>query len=304
MSERLSALGTARMNYRPRRRREAFRSLSSARMVGDLMLSANSCSEVEYTGSNINQCILIIPLVGEGVTRQDKREIGWNAATAGAIVPRMDTFGFSTRRSVAGVSLDETHLENLARHMLGYDASRSVLDFEVLRTLPYRQGSIRFDILFRRLISAIDECMSEPAILDHSGLDDAFNRLIVMWLRPEAFIASQSKAFSQHAGIDDACDYILANLDRKITLTDLEKISGLSPRVLQYKFQDRFGSSPMQWVLDRRLEAVRAQLLEAPPGTSVSTIAFQYFGNLGDFTMKYKKKFGETPSRTIGSRKK
>ncbi|KPF94439.1 hypothetical protein IP86_22270 [Rhodopseudomonas sp. AAP120] len=103
--------------------------------------------------------------------------------------------------------------------------------------------------------------------------------------------------------IDDVCDYILANLDQKLTLSDLEPISGLSSRVLQYAFRERFGCSPMQWVNDQRLEQVRALIQGAPPGSRVSAIASAYFSNLGDFAQRYRRRFGELPSVTMERRR-
>lgn len=303
MSERLNRLGTARMDYRPRTAQDAFRSLSVARQIGSLLLSANSCSAVEYHASNVNTGILIIPLSGSGETVQEKRSIRWDAASGGAILSKADTVGFSTRRSLAGVSLDQAGLERLARHMLGHEGPAAVLDFDASRPLPYGRGRMRFDLLFRRLLAAIDGCIMEPAILERSGLDDAFNRGIVMWLRPDAFLTPRGKPAATRPGLDDACDYILANLDKKITLTQLEAISGLSPRVLQYAFQHRFGCSPMQWVKTRRLEAIRSQILSAPPGVNISHVATQYFSNLGEFAQKYKAHFGELPSETHAARK-
>ncbi|MEP9375080.1 AraC family transcriptional regulator [Aquabacter sp. CN5-332] len=304
MSERFSAAGTARMEYRPQHPKEPFRSLSSMMKVGSLWLAANSCSAVEYRASNLNACILLLPFVGKGESWQDKRQVGWSADRIGAFLPCIDTVGYSTCRSVAGINIVEEALQPLARHMLGIETQGPVLDLATPRSLQLAVGRTRFDMILRRLFAAVEHCIPEPEILDRSGLDDAISRTIVMLLKPEAFVSQPSKRTTRRPRLDDTCDYILANLDTKITLTMLEAASGLSPRALQYAFRERFECSPMQWVSERRLDAVRSQLLSAPPGTSIHQIASRYFGHLGDFSQKYKERFGETPSETLAAKRK
>ncbi|TCT01680.1 AraC family transcriptional regulator [Aquabacter spiritensis] len=295
MSERLNTFGTARVEYRPRRTADPFRSLSAGLQVGRLRLSANSCSAVRYRVSSVAESFFIIPMDGEGETIQERRSVRWRAGEGGAFISRADAVGFSTRRSVLGVIIDEAEIAALARHMLNGDHRPP--DLRVSQPLAFGRGGFRFDVLFRRLLAAIDGCVQEPTVLARSGLDDAFHRAIVMWMQPEAFLAAAER-MPRRPRVDDVCDYILANLDKKLTLTMLESVGGLSPRVLQYAFREKFGCSPMQWVRDRRLEAVRTHILNESAEVSISTIASQYFSNLGEFSQKYKAHFGELPSET------
>ncbi|WP_018389191.1 helix-turn-helix domain-containing protein [Ancylobacter sp. FA202] len=100
-------------------------------------------------------------------------------------------------------------------------------------------------------------------------------------------------------GLNMACDYIDANLDGRITLSDLERVSGLSARSLQYAFRATFNRSPMQWTTDRRLEKVRERILSARTGDTLTAIAGAYFTNLGDFSHSYRARYGELPSQTL-----
>jgi len=254
MSERLNTFGTARVEYRPRRVGDPFRSLSTGMQVGSLRLSANSCSAVRYRVSSVAESFCIIPMDGAGETIQERRSVRWRAGEGGAFISQADAVGFSTRRSVLGVVVDEAEITALSGRML--NGNHRPPDFRVSQPLGFGRGGFRFDTLFRRLLAAIDGCVPEPSVLARSGLDDAFLRVVVMWMQPEAFLDAADR-IPRRPRIDDVCDYILANLDQKLTLTVLENVGGLSPRVLQYAFNERFGCSPMQWVRDRRLEAVR-----------------------------------------------
>ena len=102
------------------------------------------------------------------------------------------------------------------------------------------------------------------------------------------------------SSIERATDYALANLSNRITLTDLEKVSGLSQRALHNAFIKRFQMSPMQWVKQQRLVLVRKSLLNSYAQKTVTEIATSFgFFNLGSFAVEYKKKFGESPSETL-----
>ncbi|GGM47194.1 GlxA family transcriptional regulator [Dactylosporangium sucinum] len=66
-------------------------------------------------------------------------------------------------------------------------------------------------------------------------------------------------------------DWMIANLDRPLTLQDLAARSGLSPRTLNRHFAEQLGTSPGRWLLDRRLASTRALLEETD--LPVETIA-------------------------------
>jgi transcriptional regulator GlxA family with amidase domain len=99
--------------------------------------------------------------------------------------------------------------------------------------------------------------------------------------------------------VNELCEYILADLERTLTITELESVFGVSARSLQYAFRRRFNCTPGQWIVEQKLLAVHSRLLKAKLGESVTQIAIKFFGNLGDFSRKYRHRFGELPSQTL-----
>ena len=97
--------------------------------------------------------------------------------------------------------------------------------------------------------------------------------------------------------IDELVDWIRANLDRPISLSDLEQRSAYSERTLRNAFQQRFGCGPSEWIREQRLTAARERLLDPRPGDSVSTIA-QALGyrHLSQFSRDCHRAFGVRPS--------
>jgi AraC-like DNA-binding protein len=98
--------------------------------------------------------------------------------------------------------------------------------------------------------------------------------------------------------------WLLARLAEPVTLGLAAQASGVAARTLQAAFQSQCGMGPMRWLREQRLAAVHRRLREAvDPATRVTDTAFAYgFSHLGEFSRAYRRRFGETPSRTLARR--
>ncbi|WP_420031488.1 AraC family transcriptional regulator [Streptomyces sp. cg28] len=81
----------------------------------------------------------------------------------------------------------------------------------------------------------------------------------------------------------------------------LAAMGQVSLRTLQEAFRKHVGMSPMAYVAEVRLQRVRMQLRTSPPGSAtVTNVAYQWgFAHLGRFALRYRARFGETPSQTL-----
>lgn len=99
-----------------------------------------------------------------------------------------------------------------------------------------------------------------------------------------------------------AQEFMHSQLELPISLADVCAHVGVSARSLQQTFAQCTGRSPMAFLRELRLDAVRAALLQPAPSErapQVSDIAARYgFFHLGHFAESYRKRFGETPSET------
>lgn len=94
--------------------------------------------------------------------------------------------------------------------------------------------------------------------------------------------------------------WIDAHASDPVTLGDLCDVAGVGERFLETAFRRHRGETPMQFLTGRRLAAVRRRLLEAPPGATVTRIAHDAgFIHLGRFAARYRRCYGEPPSRTL-----
>lgn len=91
-------------------------------------------------------------------------------------------------------------------------------------------------------------------------------------------------------------DYIEARLDRRIRLSELADVADMSVHRLLVAFRARFGTSPMQYILARRLRQARWQLLHTD--RPILDIAFACgFSSHGHFTATFRRATGTTPQR-------
>ncbi|MBL4895028.1 MAG: AraC family transcriptional regulator [Emcibacter sp.] len=114
----------------------------------------------------------------------------------------------------------------------------------------------------------------------------------------DALLTQESQAAPKHVKLAE--DYILAHLKDPLSIDDLVTITGVSQRSIFEGFRSFRGTTPMKYVLQLRLEKVRAELRDSGPDRSVTDIALKWgFSQLGRFSVSYKKVYGESPSDTL-----
>lgn len=98
--------------------------------------------------------------------------------------------------------------------------------------------------------------------------------------------------------------WIDAHLAERIDLARLCEIARVTPRCLQKTFQARHGTSPLEFVMQRRLLAAREQLMRASDETGVTKVALEVgMTHMGRFSARYRATFGEPPSSTLRRRR-
>ncbi len=102
--------------------------------------------------------------------------------------------------------------------------------------------------------------------------------------------------FHSKPNLDRLKNYIWANLNRKITVTELAKLEETTTQSLQKAVRTEYGQSVYEWVTTLRLE----RSLELLRGTSLNlaTIAIDCgFANQSHWTRLFRRRFGITPGK-------
>lgn len=270
--------------------------------VKDLALAATVCSPMTYEVAEDDNLYFILSFHGEADATSQKRHYRASPSQGGGLMPGQARKGRMTSISMLQATLKPDRFKQTAMTMMGDHSHRQVADrLQSPLTLAMQAGTVRFDHLFATVCRTIDDCGLATETLNDLGFDDLFYRSVVSMTFPDLLMQPmRSPRLPSNGALERVCDYIDAHLTDTIYLTDLETISQLSTRSLQYAFQRRFGCTPMSWIRSRRLELAHQRLQRAWPGETVTGIALDCgFSNPGDFARFYFQRFGELPGLTL-----
>jgi transcriptional regulator GlxA family with amidase domain len=133
-------------------------------------------------------------------------------------------------------------------------------------------------------------------------LDDVLVRLMVLLLLPELQqdgprSSAPVASMAARRRLEPLLQWIDANLDQPIGLTDLEAQVHWSRRTLQYTFRSACGCTPMQWLRQRRLHRAMQRLKQPQHGDSVASIGRSVgFLSAVSFSREFRRQYGCTPS--------
>ena len=147
----------------------------------------------------------------------------------------------------------------------------------------------------RRLHTELMARLLDPAAFGPDWQDETA-------LRPEKVDASSLPTVAARRQLVNlACELMLAQPDEPLSMLDLCSQVGASRRKLTYCFQDVLGTSPMQYLRALRLNGVRRELRSGEAAAVQDAAARWGFFHMGQFSLDYKKQFGELPSATLRS---
>ena len=284
-----------------------FQQAASSVKFGKLHLTASAYTPLRIDLKSQTRRTIVIPFSGDITAEVSGKTYVGQAGKTGLFFSGAPRVGvMDNGLSEILVELDSDYLLEVAQTMVDPHAEgvQHQLRLEQDRALALNTRGVSFETLYRNHCRSVDSLLDQPELLAMLGLDNAFYRSFVALLAPAIVFDADDKNADKRAlqadALDLVCDYIQAHLAEPITLTMLERISGLSARSLQYAFQRRFECTPMVWVSRERLVLVRS-LLQAPKeGTTVIRAAMQAgFRYPGTFAQDYRKRYGESPSATL-----
>ncbi len=290
--------------YDPIGSSSAFSSKLSVLKLPSMQLTAIIMSPTYIDRSGVKSATLMVPLAGDFNCFVEGRPHNCGPGLGSMYFPQncgQFKGGGGTRNHVS-LQFEPRLVEATTRAMLGLP-DNAVLDLQLEnpRIAPLMVAGQPFGPVLQHVGALIDLHLRDARVLTQLGVQDMLYRHIAMMLRPEVFLphTDHPRTTASAALVAQLCDYMRANMNAGLTLTDLEAFSGLSARCLQLAFKKQLGCSPMQWLRVQKLHAIRASLAKAEPFESVTSLAGAYFPNMGDFARYYQRQFGELPSQTL-----
>jgi AraC-like DNA-binding protein len=100
--------------------------------------------------------------------------------------------------------------------------------------------------------------------------------------------------------VERACELLRSEVDQPIRIAGVAARLGVTTRHLQKGFRRHLATTPQRFLNECRLDLARRRLQAATKGETVTSIALDCgFGHLGEFAIRYKKRFDEKPSQTL-----
>lgn len=177
-------------------------------------------------------------------------------------------------------------------------------------SLPRPVCSVRDEVMSGRIrqqiVSTIENMMNHPLQMAgqqartqfQSDIRDlVFSFFNLVHAQPESLKHTIQKA---QRVVVTAQDALLAHPDSPVTMEELCAMTHTSRRTLQNCFEIVTGQSPAVFLKNMRLNGVRKALVTGDADANVSQIAADWgFWHLSQFTVDYKRLFGELPSQTL-----
>jgi AraC-like DNA-binding protein len=196
------------------------------------------------------------------------------------------------------IKFPRTQVEQELAGLLGHPVVKPI-DFRL--ALPVDAGAGR---RWMSILSALLQSVDRPgSTAEMRHLESLEHSLISGLLLSQVHsytdqLATDAPHRAPQAAIDRVVEEIQRAPDRGYTLADLAKAARTSARSLQYGFQERFGTTPMRYLRQVRLDRARDDLAQA--NGSVADIAYHWgFTNPGRFAHAYRDRFGEFPAATL-----
>lgn len=247
---------------------------------------------------------LVLPFQGDLKVKVGGQSLRALAGRRALLLSGAPVSGQSGLFSNIRLNLNPRRLEQVARSMVG--GQRVDLQLHADRELDLRLPGLMEDIpALSRLLVEIGRVVERPELVPMLGLDDLFDRWVAALLAPAAMREHLAKPREQAAGcatLETVCSHVLSNLERPIRLSDLENISGLSRRALQYAFRRHLDCTPLQWVMQQRLAQASKRLADPQLDTSVTAVAQSLgFSHLGEFSRRFAERYGRRPSEVLNA---
>lgn len=284
-------------------RKDAFRLRCTAVRLGKAVLVATETSEAFIRRPPSDDALVFLPLKGSISYKRAGESYGLVAGRNGAVWPPFES-----------VDIELPQVLSLSLHI---PMSAVVAQAERLTGLPFN-GTLwngmttSFDLaepLYATLARNMKLIMSEILTLEATGLgqlartgyDETLQTLATVALFPD--VARKINAAGRDTSpspIRKARDYIKAHAAEPVELSRLAASLGMSMRTLQDNFKKSYGCSPRDYLMECRLENARDRLTLAGDAASVIEIAMDCgFPDHGQFSSKYRARYGELPSQTL-----
>ncbi|HXT79573.1 MAG TPA: AraC family transcriptional regulator [Acetobacteraceae bacterium] len=205
---------------------------------------------------------------------------------------------FSTPGHWASMSLTPDDLAAAGRAIVGYDVVAPAASHPVRPPPALMSRLLNLHETAGRLAGSAPDILAHPQVA--RAIEQELIRLMVGCLTDGK--SARSDSVHQRVPVMRRLERFLEeNQDRPIYVAEICAAIGVADRTLRLHSLEHLGMSPHRYLWLRRMHLVRRALAQADPTRkTVTELANDHgFGELGRFSVTYRKLFGESPSATL-----
>lgn len=203
---------------------------------------------------------------------------------------------FNEHHLQVNVTFPHDCLEKLYLRWAGHPAEESLWTSKLSIGGPGSAWSALLEYCCR-CVAEFPQQVSEGALGRH--LEEMLGiQMLTEWSTRTGLVPQAASPAPRH--VLHAEQYMRDNARQAPTAGEVAQAVGVSVRALSAAFRHFRQTTPMAYLREVRLEAVRRALLAAPDGATVASIAEQWgYANLGAFAARFRTRFGEYPSALL-----
>ena len=197
------------------------------------------------------------------------------------------------------VALPHEDVATAGQTLIGRELIAPPLTHLIKPSPPLFSKLVKLDKAVGQLAEAAPEVLASAEVA--RAFEEALIRVMIQCLSESQEIEVPSPHWRHVAVMRRLENFLEANPDRTLHLTDLCAAAAASDRTLRILCHQHLGMSPTRYLWLRRMHLARRALRVADPTkTTVTEIATSYaFWELGRFAVAYRSLFGEPPSATL-----
>ena len=270
--------------------------ISSGFFLGNNLTENLAEIEIQNSGS----CIISIPLKGKYSISVSNKPTILSTPESGSLILPTDTIRYAT---------DLAKVNDLMI-ILDYDQVKSILEKNFnthsfqKESFALKKRSKQLKVIYSFIINTLELLKIYPHLRESlhykSSLKEVAKLLVVELIADSLNINFKLYNTPDSEIVKKAEELIDANPEKYFRIHEIANKVFTSPRNLQLAFKKHRGTTPMQFLRERKLQKARSLLLNKDSGTLIKEIAFDSgFVNLSSFSHQYQKLFGELPSETL-----
>jgi len=156
--------------------------------------------------------------------------------------------------------------------------------------------SIKTDVINKILFKILKalECKTESAILADGLLDELYLRILQS---EKGYMLEQlTLENSKLSKVSNVIEYVVNNLDKKITLEDMAKKAEMSVNNFHKLFKEAQHDTPVQFIKKIKLSKAK-QLIVYDNKKAIEASELVGYSSFSQFSREFKRHFGESPSK-------